>query len=420
VNTAPLALLFFFLILLILISGFFSGSETGLMSLNRYRLKYLVSKGHPGAIRASRLLQKMDRLIGLILLGNNLVNILASSLATIIAIRLYGEAGIFPAAILLTLVVLIFAEVTPKTLAALYPEKISFLAVWPLTLLLKLLAPLVALVSTLANTVLRVLGIRADKDLTDSLTREELRTLFSETNALIPSRHQTMLINILDLEKVTVEDIMIPRNEIIGIDLEDDWSEIIQQLIVSQYTRLPVFRNDIDQIAGFLHMRKIMNKLARGEFQRQDLESAIREPYFIPAGTALTTQLLNFQRRNRRIGVVVNEYGDIQGLVTLEDILEEIVGEFTTDPLSLEQEIQPQSDGSYLLDGFVTIRELNRQLGWNLPVDGPKTLNGLILEYLEQIPEPQTSLLLYQHPVEILQIKSNAIKMVRMQNAITS
>lgn len=385
------------------------------MSLNRYRLKHLVKNGHKGAIKAAKLLERTDRLIGVILLGNNFVNVLASALATIIALRISGEAGIPVAAALLTIVILIFSEVTPKTLAALHPERIAFPVSYLLDWLLKVLYPLVWLVNILSNGILALFSIYPHTAKADRLSREELKTVVTETKAMIPARHQKMLVNILDLEKVTVEDIMIPRNEITGIDLEDDWDEIIEQLTVSQFTRLPVFREDIDQVVGFLHMRRIMNKLARGEFERKDLEAVIREPYFIPQGTPLPAQLLHFQRGNRRTGMVVNEYGDVIGLVTLEDILEEIVGEFTTDPLNMERDIQPQPDGSYIIDAGVFVRELNRALKWRLPTDGPKTLNGLILEYLEQIPEPGISLLLEDHPTEIVQVKSNAVKMVRMQ-----
>lgn len=401
-------------------SAFFSGSETALMAINRYRLKTECQKGRASARHVASLLKRPDRLIGLILLGNNLVNILASSLSTIIAIRLYGENGIFAAAVALTFIILIFSEVTPKTLAAIHPERVSYLVVYFLLPLMKLFYPLVWLVNYMANSLLAIMRIRPENSTGDALSREELRTIFTESKSLLPFRHQKMLVNILDMENICVDDIMVPRNEIIGIDLADNWNEIIEQLIHAQFTRLPVYRGDIDQVVGFLHMRKIMNKLARGEFLRSDLEATVREPYFIPSGTLLTTQLVNFQRRRRRVGLVVNEYGDVMGMLTLEDILEEIVGEFTTDPLSVENDIHPQQDGSYLVDGGVYIRELNRALGWQLPTDGPKTLNGLILEYLEQIPQPQTSLMLESHPIEILQVKSNAIKMVRMGGPLVS
>jgi Mg2+/Co2+ transporter CorB len=411
----PLSVLFGILVLLILLSAFFSGSETGLMTLNRYRLRHLAKAGHPGAARAARLLEKPDRLIGLILLGNNFVNILASSLATVIALRLGHEGAIAIAAGLLTLVVLIFAEVAPKTYAALHPERIAFPAAFIYGPLLKILYPLVWTVNQIVNRLLRLFGARPSEATTLSLSSEELRTVVNEAGAMIPQRHQKMLLSILDLEKVTVEDIMVPRNEIVGIDIEDTWEEIERQLIDSQYTKLPVFRDSIDQVIGMLHLRNFVHLLTTKEFGQEQLLKILSEPYFIPEGTPLNKQLLNFQHMKRRIGLVVDEYGEIMGLVTLEDLLEEIVGEFTTDPSAVSKDIHPQEDGSYLIDGGVHVRELNRMLRWELPTDGPKTLNGLILEYMETIPEPGTSLLLADYPVEIIQTKDNVVKTVRVQ-----
>ena len=406
-------LLFLILCILLACSAFFSSSETGLMAINRYRLRHMAREGHRGAQRVSRMLDRPDRLIGLILLGNNFINILASSLATIIAIRLMGEAGIPLAAVILTVVLLIFSEVAPKTLAALHPEKIAFPASVVLSPLLWLLYPLVWVVNTLSNALLRPLGLNATEDsVQQSLSQEELRTVVMEAGVMIPRRHQKMLLSILDLEAVTVEDIMIPRNEVAGIDLDDDWDEIVDQLSRSQYTRLMVYRGSIDQVIGFVHQRNIVGLLNRREgFERKDLEAVVQEPYFVPEGTPLTKQLLNFQQQQKRIGLVVDEYGDLLGLVTLEDILEEIVGEFTTDPSALSRRlIQHTTDGGHLVDGSTTIRTLNRTLNWDLPVDGPKTLNGLIVEYLETIPEPGTSLLLAGHPVEIVKVTDNRIK----------
>lgn len=414
----PLSVLFGALIFLILLSGFFSGSETGLMTLNRYRLRHLSKAGHPGARRAARLLERPDRLIGLILLGNNFVNILASSLATIIALRLGGEGAIALAAGLLTLVILIFAEVAPKTLAALRPERVAFPASFVYGPLLRVLYPLVWVVNALANWLLRLLRVRPEEATRLSLNQEELRTVVNEAGAMIPQRHQKMLLSILDLEKVTVEDIMIPRNEIIGIDIEDEWDQIEHQLIYSQYTKLPVYRASIDDVLGFLYLRNVVHLITQEEFGKDDVLRIVREPYFIPEGTPLNKQLLNFQRQKRRIGLVVDEYGDIQGLVTLEDILEEIVGEFTTDPSALIKDIHPQEDGSYVVDGSTHIRELNRVLQWELPTGGPKTVNGLVLEHMEAIPEPGTSILIADYPVEILQTKDNAVKTVRIQQRL--
>ncbi len=413
-NEVPLSVLFTALAVLLVLSGFFSGSETGLMAINRYRLRHLARQGHKGAQRVLRLLERPDRLIGLILLGNNLVNILASSLTTLIALRLGGEGAIALGAGLLTLVILIFSEVAPKTLAALHPERVAFPAAFVYQYLLRLVFPLVLLVNALANGVLRLLGVRpGESGPGQALSTEELRTVLHEAGALIPKRHQEMLLSILELEEVTVNDIMVPRGEIVGIDLEDDLEAIMAQLTHSQHTRLPVYRENIDQVEGFLHVRNALPLLARGELTKEALLRILREPYFIPEATPLNTQLLNFQRQRRRIGLVVDEYGDIQGLVTLEDILEEIVGEFTTSP-ELSPEVIPQEDGSYLVDAGMNIREVNRMLGWKLPSDGPKTLNGLILEYLEHIPEPGTSLRIDGYPIEIVKIQGNAVKTVRI------
>ena len=399
---------------LICLSAFFSGSETGITTLNRYRLRHLADGGHKGARLAQRLLERPDRLIGLILLGNNFVNIFASAIATILFVRLLGEAGIAVATVVLTVVILIFAEVTPKTLAALHPERFAFPAAHVLTPLLWLLYPLVAALNAITNLLLRWIGISPDEGSSTALNREELRTVVMEAGAMIPRRHQKMLLNLLDLEKVTVDDIMVPRNEVMGIDLEDSWGRIVEQLNTSQYTRLPAYREDIDQVVGFLHLRKALPVVSGGQEDRAALEATLREPYFIPEGTPLNTQLLNFQKHRRRIGLVVDEYGDIRGLVTLEDILEEIVGEFTTDPSATIKDVTPQEDGSFMVDGAAYVRDLNRTMHWHLPTHGPKTLNGLILEYLETIPKPGTSITLAGYPVEIIQIKDNAVKTVRL------
>lgn len=415
IDDIPTGLLVGTLVILIFLSAFFSGSETGLFSLNRYRLRHLVKKGgHPGARRAYDLLKRPDRLIGLILLGNNFVNILASSTATVLGLKLFGEAGIAIATGVLTFVILIFAEVAPKTVAALHPERIAFAAAFVLKPMLKVLYPLVWAVNTVANGLLRVFGISTADGPKLHLSSDELRTVVHEAGNMIPQRHQQMLLSILDLEKVTVEDIMIPRNEIFGIDLEDDWADIVQQISSSQHTRLPVFKGGIDNVLGIVHLRNVLAVHKHGELTREAFMKVIRDPYFIPEGTALNTQLLHFQQQRRRIALVVDEYGDIQGLVTLDDILEEIVGEFTTDPATLSKDIHPQEDGTYLVEGSANIRDLNRLMQWNLPTDGPKTLNGMIIEYLETIPEAGTSLLLAGYPLEIVQTTASAVKTVRI------
>jgi len=414
----PLSILFSTLGLLLILSAFFSSSETGLMSLNRYRLRHLVKNKHRGAMRANKLLETPDRLIGLILLGNNFVNILASSIATIIALKMGGEAAIAIGAGLLTLVILIFSEVAPKTVAARFPEKIAFPAAFIYIPLLKILYPLVWVVNAIANSLIKMLGIRLNQTDDENLSPDELKTVLHEAGTLIPESHKTMLLSILDLEKVNVEDIMIPRNEVIGIDLNDDWNDIIELLIHGHHTRIPVYRDDINHIIGIIHVRSIMHTLAQRELTPEGLMESIVEPYFVPEATPLNTQLLNFQRNDRRIGLVVDEYGDVQGLVTLEDILEEIVGEFTSDANTGLKDVHPEKDGAFLVDGSANIRELNKTMNWELPNDGPKTFNGLITEYLENIPKTNISLKIAGYPIEIIQMQGNKVKMARIIPAL--
>ncbi len=406
----------FVLLGLIVLSGFFSSAETSLMSLNRYRLKHLAKHNHKGAKYTQALLSRPDQLIGLILIGNNFVNILAASLATVICVRLWGDAGIAIATGSLTIIVLVFAEITPKTLAAMHPEKIAFPASFVLTPLRKILFPVVWSVISLTNSLLRLLGVDTKDSRDESIRPEELKIIVNEAGAFIPKRHQNMLLSILDLEKVTVEDIMIPRAEVNGIDINQDLDQVIAQIRSAVHTRIPVYDGELDKVLGFLHSRQIIKLLTSndGEITLEDLLETITKVHFIPETTPLNTQLLNFQRTKVRIGLVVDEYGDIQGLVTLEDILEEIVGEFTTDFAALSKDIQIEKDGSIIIDGSATIRDINRSLSWNLPTSGPKTLNGIILEYMESIPQAGTGLRLAGFPMEILQIKSNMVKSVRV------
>lgn len=408
----PLWVLTTALIFLIMLSGFFSGSETGLMSLNRYRLRHLADKKNKGAIRAQRLLNKPEQLIGLILLGNNFVNILASAIATIIGLRLFGEAGIAIATGILTFVVLVFAEVTPKTIAALHPFKFALPSAFILEPLLKILYPVVWIINRITGGIFKLLGLKVEDSTNMHLNREELRVVVNEAGNLIPQRHQKMLLSILDLEKATVEDIMIPRNEIVGIDINDDWDDIVTQITESQHTRLPVFEDDIDHVIGLVHLRRAIRLFKQEDAGKEAFRELVRDAYFVPEGVPLNTQLLKFQKERRRIGLVVNEYGEIEGLITLEDILEEIVGEFTTDPAANSKEIHLQDDGTYLVDGSISVRDLNRIFEWDLPTEGPKTLNGMILEYLEQIPDPGTSLLLESYPIEIVHSGKHAVKTV--------
>lgn len=410
----PLGLLFGLLFLLICLSAFFSSSETGMMSINRYRLSHLAKSGERPAKRVLRLLSRPDRLIGVILIGNNFINNLAASIATIVAIHYFGEvSGPAVATLTLTIVILIFGEVTPKTYAAIKPEHIAYPSSMILEPLLKLLYPLVWMVNTVSNGLLRLLGIKDIEGTSDTLSRDELRTIVHEAGTMIPRRHQAMLLSILDLENVTVNDIMVPRHEISGIDLDDDLETTLAQIRASQHTRLPVYKGDINNIIGMLHLRNAARFLSKPEVTKAAIVQEAREPYFIPESTPLHTQLLNFQQQKRRIGIVVDEYGDVEGLVTLEDILEEIVGEFTTDVAGMHQEIHPQEDGSYVIEGTANIRDINKMLGWQLPTDGPKTLNGLILEHLESFPDGPACLQLGTTCMEILQIKDNLVTSAR-------
>ncbi len=401
------------LVFLLLCSAFFSSSETGMLSLNRYRLRHQAKEGHRGARRASELLAHPDRLLGTILVGNNFVNILASSIATVLAMQLWGEAGIAIATIGLTIILLIFGEITPKTLAALRPEIIAYPVSLPLKMLQKVLYPLVAMLSWVSNGLLGLLGVDLSNKGNDSLSTEELRSVVRESGSDLPLKRQSMLLGILDLERVTVDDIMIPRNEVAGIDLDDDLEAIISQLRTTPHTRLPVFRNDINQIEGIVHMRQIARLLSHDQLTKESLLAACTEPYFVPENTPLSTQLLNFQKQKRRIGIVVDEYGDVRGVVTLEDILEEIVGEFSNQDTLRSPDIHPQEDGTLVIDGAAYIREVNRALDWHLPCDGPKTLNGLITEALEHIPDSGICLQIGNYRLEILQAADNRVKSVR-------
>lgn len=379
------------------------------MTLNRYRLKHLVKQKHRGAIKAHQLLKRPDRLIGLILLGNNFVNILASSIATLIAIRVGGDEAIAPATAILTILVLIFSEVTPKTLAALKPEMLAFIAAWVYAPLLKIFYPIVWIVNSISNLLLRMIGVNPKKAKRDTLDKDELKSIVSDTDHLLPARYQNMLLSILDLESASVEDIMTHRKEIVGIDLEDSVPDIIEQLRNSPHTRLPVYKKNIDRVIGFLHIRSVLSQITHTDFDKQVITECLIKPFFIPASTSIHKQMQIFKTEKLRIGLVVDEYGDVQGLVTMDDLLQEIVGELIAD----EPDIKVQKDGGYMVDASVTVRELNRVTHWELPTEGPKTLNGLIIEYMETIPEPGTSIKLHGHIVEIIQRDENTVKFVR-------
>lgn len=385
------------------------------MMINRYRLKALAKKGQRGAKLAQRLLERPERLIGLILLCGVSVNVAAGAVATLLGLRISGESGVAIATGVLTFLLLILGEVAPKTLAALHPERLALPAAYVYDVLMRVLYPLVMGVTIAGQLVLRAFGLRPDDAGGHSLTLEELRAAVSEAAAMIPQRHHRMLTSILDLERATVEDIMVPRNEIFGLDLLEPWETIRQEIISSQHTRVPVYKGSIDHLLGVVHLRRLIGPAMEDRLEASTLLSSLREPYFIPEGTTLNRQLLNFQDQQRRIGFVVDEYGDIQGLVTLDDILEEVVGQFTTDPAMRFKHIRRDPDGSVQASGSVTVRSLNRALGWKLPTSGPKTLNGLIMEKLEDLPEPGERLQVGNCLIEITGIQGNAVKSARLR-----
>ena len=408
------------LLLLIVLSGFFSSSETGLMAINRVRLQHQAEEGSKAAARILSLLDRPDRLIGLILIGNNFVNILASAIATVLAVRVFGDAGVAIATGVLTLVILIFAEVTPKTFAALHPERIAKPASLILVPLLRLAYPLVWMTNLLSNGLLRILGINPESSNRDRLTKEELRTLMMQSGHRIPARRHGMLLSILDLEKVQVDEIMVPRGEIVGLDLTDEVEELVSQLRSTQHTRLPVFHEDVEELVGVLHARTALKLLDNPELLTDETEFKNRltelceEPYYVPHSAALHTQLYNFQKERERLAVVVDEYGEIEGLVTIDDILEEIVGEFTTDHIQeTSPDVHPREDGTFIIDGSATIRDLNRILEWELPTDGTRTVSGLIVELLEFIPENTLGIQWGDYRLEVLAIQDNRARSVR-------
>ena len=379
-----------------------------------------MKKGHKAAKRATDLLERPDRMIGVILIGNNLVNTFAALLTTLIAQRLYGDEALFIAGLLLTLAILIFAEITPKTFAALHPEKLAFPFSLPLKALLKILYPAVWMVNYLSNHLVKILGVDPDKgNKEDHLNTEELRTIVDEAGELIPDSHQDMLINILDLEKGTVEDIMIPRNDVIGIDLEDSIETIIAQLEKTEYTKLPVYKGNINEVVGILHMRFTPRFLRdREKLTHKAIQEQLTKPYFVPESTELHQQLVNFKNQKHSMALVVDEYGDIQGLITLADLLEQIVGEFTTSLTDAEQpEIHPVEDNWYEIDGGASIRDINRNLDWNLPTDGAKTLNGLIVDYLEAIPQGHTSLIVNGYCIETTALSKTMVDSAKVKSA---
>jgi len=409
-----LSTLLIILFFLIIVSAFFSGSEIGMMSLNRYRLKHLVKKHNKSAIRVNSLLARPDRLLGVILIGNTLANIIASTITTLIGQRLYGDTGVVIGTILLTMVILIFSEMTPKTLAALYPQQVAFKASLPLSILQFVFAPIVRLISWIANSIMRMFGLSVHRAHVETLSGEELRSVVHEAGTYLPVEHKSMILSLMDLEQATVEDIMVPKSDIVGIDLEQPWHQLLEQLETAQHTRLPLYRDSIENIVGMIHLRSVLHLLLDEALDIDSLQAIAEAPYFIPEGTSLNVQILNFQKMKRRSCFVVDEYGDIQGLVTMEDILEEVVGEFTTDMAALSQDIIPQEDGSVLIDASITIRQLQRAMNWQLPALGPRTLSGLIIEYLGYIPPADCCLAIHHFRIEILKVGEKTVKSVKM------
>lgn len=399
---------------LILLAAFFAATEIGMMSINRYKLKHLVKKENKQATRVNQILSRPDRLLSVVLIGNTLANILASTIATLIGQHIYGDAGIAIATALLTLIILVFAEMIPKTFAAIYPQHVAFATSLPLQILQLIFAPVVYLCVSMSNGVLRLFRVSIDKIQKESLTGEELRSVVHEAGGLLPVEHKSMLISLLDLEQATVEDIMIPKSDIVGIDIEEPWAEILYQLETAKHTRLPLYRDSIDDLVGMIHVRDVLNLAIENELDLNSLLKAADEPYYIPEATSLNIQILNFRKMKKRSSFVVDEYGNIQGLVTMEDILEEIVGEFTTDVAALSRDIIPQSDGSVIVDAGLTLRHLNRLMGWNLPMIGPKTLSGLIVEHLGYIPPAESCLTIENYRMEILKVGDNTIKSIKV------
>ncbi|MEZ2590279.1 HlyC/CorC family transporter [Pantoea agglomerans] len=404
------------LCVMVLVSAWFAGSETGMMTLNRYKLRHQAKNGSRPARRVEKLLRRPDRLLSLVLIGNNLVNILASALATIVGMRIHGDEGVAIATGILTFVVLVFAEVLPKTVAALYPERVAFPSSLLLVPLQYIMLPLVWLLNTITRLLMRMAGIRADGAINSALSKEELRTIVYESRSLMSRRNQDMLLSVLDLEKVSVDDIMVPRNEIVGININDDWKSVVRQLSHSPHGRIVLFRDSLDDCVGMLRVREAWRMMTeKKEFTKETLLRAADEIYYIPEGTSLNTQLVKFQRNKEKAGVVVDEYGDIKGLVTIEDILEEIVGDFTTSMSpSLAEEVMPQNDGSVLIEGSASVREINKAFNWQLPEQEARTINGMLLEALEEIPAIATRVQIGHYNVDILDVQDNMIKQVRI------
>ena len=411
-NEIPLWILLASIAFLVLMSAFFSGSETSMMAINRYRLKHLVKEKNKSAKRVSKLLEKTDRLLGVILIGNNFTHTLSTALATVVAIRIWSDNAVLAVTVFMTIIMIIFAEVMPKTIAALKPESIAFPSSYLLKPLSKILSPLITLVSFVSNNVTKLFGIDLDNANKDELKPEELRTLLQTSG--VPKRQEEMLMGIFDMDNLSVNDVMIPKNEIIGIDLNDEIEDIVKQLQEIDFTYIPCYEDTIDNIQGFLSLNKKADFLSNEEKSILSLKDELREPLFVPENTPLYKQLANFQSSGRRVGLIVDEYGDIEGIITLRSILEIIVGEIATESIE-KMDIMPQADGSFLVDGSMMIREVNRRLEWELPTEGPKTLSGLILEEIQTIPDTNVGLSIENYRIETVLIKNNVIKLAKVE-----
>jgi len=407
--------LFIILMLFVFFSAFFSFAETGLMAINRYRLRHQAQQKKRYALRILQLLKRPDRLLGTILIGNTFANMLASAVATIIANHLWGEKGAIVVAAVLAFIILIFAEITPKTFAALYPERTARIVIYPIYFFLYLFYPIVWSANVITNGLLRIARIKTNIQTIEPLNREELRSVVYETAGKMSRQYQLMLLGILDLNKMAVEDAMIPQHEIYGIDIEQPWESVLDRIKQTTHEWVPVYRDNINQIVGVLYLRDITSALLDSKLLNKEfLLSILREPYFVPEGTLLHIQLAHFQKERKRVAFVVDEYGEISGLLTLRDIVEEIVGDFTTSVAQVAQRIQQQKDGSYLVDGAITVREFNRVTQWELPLRGPRTINGLIVESLESLPRTGTCVLITHYPIEIIEVKDNRVKKARI------
>lgn len=408
-------ILIILLIFLICLSAFFSSSETGMMSLNRYKLRHQARQNHAAAKRSQNLLSRPDRLLGVILLGNTFANIFASMIATILATNLWGEIGAIVATLLLTVIILLFSEILPKTFAALYPEKIAYPASVPLRFMLKILYPVIWVLNAISNKILSLFGIKIGTKGAEPLSKDELRSVVRDASQKITQRHKHMLLGVLDLEQATVEDVLIPRQRVMGIDINDSWDEVLDTIIESPYSKMPVYRDNLDNTIGILQLRQAVKLLREPSASMHTLEKMVVPAYYVPETTSLQQQLIHFQQNGEHFALVIDEYGDIQGIVTLEDVIEEIVGAFTSDQPSNKQTILPQTDGSYIVPGSMTIRDLNRALNLQLPISGAKTLSGMLTDELQAIPTSKTGILINSYPIEIMQVEGNAVKKAKIK-----